>query len=340
VARPGDPDQGAAGRRRGEAGPGRHPAGRGGLGRPGLLGGPPGQAARDAPGRTRPGPGPADRRRPGRRDPAHSGRRCPALLEGRRGPRGLPPPAGPRHSRRGGADVVGGSSRPAFRHSWLASADPSARTDRRARSGWSAKRPTTTSTRFSTRRTSTRPGKGRWSTAALSGVASDGRDLTGLLYQPVVTALTGIQRGAASIDLWRRAGAPGHDRAHAGRRRRPRRRPGGDDRPAGRTGLRAMLVGTVVLAVRHPRRPKFYRWNDGFERHPAVRLCPRARREDTADDVRTDPKALLRQPEPGRAGPPSSRRPAPRRSGAARTCPRSSTRGPAWAPAGWPRRAD
>jgi hypothetical protein len=31
--------------------------------------------------------------------------------------------------------------------------------------------------------------------AALSGVASDGRGLDGLLYQPVVTALTGVQRG-------------------------------------------------------------------------------------------------------------------------------------------------
>lgn len=104
--------------------------------------------------------------------------------------------------------------------------------------------------------------------AALSGIASDGRDLRTLLYQPVVTTLTGIQRGAsqerafaggqATLDMIVRTQV-----ADAGR---------GADQVAltarrQATGYVRMLVGKscsrcAILAGRR------YAWNAGFRRHP------------------------------------------------------------------------
>lgn len=106
--------------------------------------------------------------------------------------------------------------------------------------------------------------------AALSGVASDGRGLDGLLYQPVVTALTGVQRGdgvaraltggQAALDMIVRtqvadAGRVADQVAMAARRQS--------------TGYVRMLVGKscsrcAILAGRR------YGWSTGFQRHPRL----------------------------------------------------------------------
>lgn len=130
--------------------------------------------------------------------------------------------------------------------------------------------------------------------AALSGVASDGRSLDTLLYQPAVTALTGIQRGSgvaralaggqAALDMIVRTQV-----ADAGRvadqvalTARPQV-----------TGYVRMLVGRscsrcAVLAGRR------YNWNAAFNRHPRCDCTAIPAREDSADDLRTDPKQYFR----------------------------------------------
>lgn len=115
--------------------------------------------------------------------------------------------------------------------------------------------------------------------AGLSGVASDGRTLDGLLYRPVITTLIGIQRGAtperalagglATLDMIVRTQV-----ADAGR--------AADQvamavRPAA-TGYVRMVVGDtcarcLILAGRR------YGWSAGFQRHPRLpmRLHPHPR---------------------------------------------------------------
>jgi hypothetical protein len=126
--------------------------------------------------------------------------------------------------------------------------------------------------------------------AGLSGIASDGRDLEDLLYRPVVTALTGIQRGAtparslaggqALLDMIVRTQV-----ADAGRI--------ADQvamvaRPQA-TGYVRLLVGRscarcAILAGRR------YTWQADFKRHPRCDCTAVPAREDTADDLRTDPR--------------------------------------------------
>jgi hypothetical protein len=134
-------------------------------------------------------------------------------------------------------------------------------------------------------------------TAALTGVASDGRPLESLLYQPAITALTGIQRGAgvarsmaggsAVLDMIVRTQV-----ADAGRVAdqvamvtRPRT-----------SGYVRMLVGRscsrcAVLAGR------WYASNAGFRRHPRCRpggdCIHIPGRENITGDERTDPKAFF-----------------------------------------------
>lgn len=129
---------------------------------------------------------------------------------------------------------------------------------------------------------------------ALAGVASDGRGLDGVLYRPVVTALTGIQRGAtveramasglATLDMIVRTQVADAGRAadQVATVARPRA-----------NGYVRMLVGTscsrcAVLAGR------WYAVNAGFDRHPRCDCVHVPGREDTTDDVRTDPKAFFR----------------------------------------------
>lgn len=133
--------------------------------------------------------------------------------------------------------------------------------------------------------------EGRLVPAALAGVASDGRGLAGLLYEPAVGTLAAIARGA---DV-QRALAGGHAALTA----MVRTQVADAGRVADQTALAArraargyvrMVVGRtcgrcVVLAGR------WYRWNAGFDRHPHCDCVHVPAGEDTADDVRTNPRA-------------------------------------------------
>lgn len=131
---------------------------------------------------------------------------------------------------------------------------------------------------------------GHVAAARFAGVASDGRDLADLLYQPAIRTLAAIGAGAKP----RRALTAGRidldmivrtQVADAGRvadgvaiAARPQV-----------TGYVRMLSlpscsRCIVLAGRR------YRWNAGFARHPRCDCRHIPAVEDTADDLRTDPK--------------------------------------------------
>ncbi|MFG1847787.1 VG15 protein [Micromonospora carbonacea] len=134
-------------------------------------------------------------------------------------------------------------------------------------------------------------GDGRVAAPSLAGVASDGRPLATLLYEPAVGVLSAIRDGA-NVDRAMAGGYVALDTmvrtqvADAGRvadqvatvtRRQV-------------TGFRRMVVGRtcgrcVVLAGR------WYRWNTGFDRHPRCDCVHVPAAEDTADAISTDPKA-------------------------------------------------
>lgn len=133
--------------------------------------------------------------------------------------------------------------------------------------------------------------EGRLVASTLSGVASDGRDLAGLLYQPAVTSLVAIGQGAdvrralaggyASLDMIVRTQVA--DAGRAADAVVTAARPGV-------TGYRRMVVGKtcgrcVVLAG------KWYRYNAGFDRHPRCDCVHVPAREDTADAIQTNPRA-------------------------------------------------
>jgi hypothetical protein len=134
---------------------------------------------------------------------------------------------------------------------------------------------------------------GRVQPTALAGVASDGRNLAGLLYQPAITALTSIGRGETVpralaggrllLDMVARTQVADAGRVADGVAiaARPQL-----------TGYVRMLVGRscsrcVVLAG------KRFRWTAGFDRHPRCDCVHVPAREDTADEIRTDPKAYF-----------------------------------------------
>lgn len=134
--------------------------------------------------------------------------------------------------------------------------------------------------------------QGRLAPARLSGVAADGRSLDTLLRQPAIAAKTVIAQGQT------RALAAGHanldmivrtEVADAGRvadQVALTARPEAD-------GYVRMLVGKscsrcAILAG------KKYRWNQGFDRHPRCDCIHIPAREDSADDLRTDPEAYFR----------------------------------------------
>jgi hypothetical protein len=130
--------------------------------------------------------------------------------------------------------------------------------------------------------------------ASLAGVASDGRSLASLLYQPVIATLTALKGGAA----------PGRALA------------------LGQAGL-AMIVttqvsdaGRVADSVAMVSRPylggytrmlslpscgrcvilagKFYRWNTGFKRHPHCDCVHIPTHEDVAGSLTTNTGAAFR----------------------------------------------
>lgn len=134
---------------------------------------------------------------------------------------------------------------------------------------------------------------GRVDPAALAGIASDGRALDSLLMSPAFGVLIAVGAGAsqsralagglASLDMIVRTQV-----ADAGR--------AADQvalvaRPQA-TGYVRMMVGRTCsrCAILAGRR---YRWNAGFNRHPRCDCIHIPAREDSADDLRTDPKAYF-----------------------------------------------
>ena len=128
---------------------------------------------------------------------------------------------------------------------------------------------------------------------ALAGVASDGRPLDSLLFEPVIATLAAVRDGAKVEDAMS-AGLLSLDTivrtqvADAGRVA---------------DGIAATAAPAVTGYVRMLTPPscarcvilagRFYRWSDGFERHPRCdcRHVPVA--EDVPGDVRTDPRAYF-----------------------------------------------
>jgi len=132
---------------------------------------------------------------------------------------------------------------------------------------------------------------GRFMPGSLAGVASDGRPLASLLFEPAIGTLTAIGAGA---DV-RRAMAGGYAlldtmvRTQVADAGRVADQVAMVARPQV-TGYVRMVVGRtcgrcVVLAGRR------YRFNQGFNRHPRCDCVHIPARDDTADDARTNPKA-------------------------------------------------
>lgn len=136
--------------------------------------------------------------------------------------------------------------------------------------------------------------EGRLVPNALAGIASDGRALVGLLQHPIIAvkmaiAATGdvdrsMAAGYANLDMIARtqvadAGRIADQVAMVARR--------------SATGYVRMLVGDscgrcVSLAG------KRYAYNQGFYRHPRCDCVHVPGREDTTDEIRTDPQAYFR----------------------------------------------
>lgn len=134
---------------------------------------------------------------------------------------------------------------------------------------------------------------GRVSAARFAGVASDGRDLTGLLMQPGIRALAvigsgapperALAAGAAELDMIVRTQIADAGRAADGVAITARPEVNGYTR---------VLVGKscsrcVILAG------KWYRWNTGFLRHPRCDCRHVPTVADMSDDVRTGPRAYF-----------------------------------------------
>lgn len=129
--------------------------------------------------------------------------------------------------------------------------------------------------------------------AALAGIASDGRSLETLLRQPVITAKVALAGGATPSRAMASGQAAlqmivGTQVADAGRVA------DGVALTAQRqaTGYVRMVVGKtcsrcLILAG------KRYAWNQGFRRHPRCDCIHIPAAEDTANDLRTDPRAAF-----------------------------------------------
>lgn len=126
----------------------------------------------------------------------------------------------------------------------------------------------------------------------LAGVASDGRELPTLLYQPAITALRAIERGATT----REATAVGATQLDMIVRTQVA--------DAGRVATGVEVTATETLGYVRMLNPpscsrcvilagRFYRWNEGFERHPRCDCIHIPATEDVADDLRTNPQAYF-----------------------------------------------
>lgn len=131
--------------------------------------------------------------------------------------------------------------------------------------------------------------QGAVSAEQLSGIASDGRALDTLLYQPVFTAKEALAKGISEP----RAMAAGlvHLEAIIGTQIADAGRVAAGVALTSRkqaTGYVRMVVGKtcsrcIVLAGR------WYRWSAGFQRHPRCDCVHIPSRENLAGDLRTDP---------------------------------------------------
>lgn len=125
--------------------------------------------------------------------------------------------------------------------------------------------------------------------AAFAGVASDGRALASLLSFPAFTALQGIRHGApvgrsmgAGLDQLMRIGQTQGADAH---------------RAATGVGMTSRRARTGYVRMVDPRAcsrcvlqaGKYYRWNDGFLRHPGCNCRHIPTSENLAGDMMTDP---------------------------------------------------
>lgn len=134
--------------------------------------------------------------------------------------------------------------------------------------------------------------------SALAGIASDGRDLESLLYRPVVAAKVAIGGGASpgralavgqvTLDAIVQtqvadAGRVADQVALTARREA--------------TGYVRMVVGAscarcIILAGR------WYRWSQGFQRHPRCDCVHIPSRESIAGDITTSPRAIFESMSP------------------------------------------
>lgn len=123
---------------------------------------------------------------------------------------------------------------------------------------------------------------------AFAGIASDGRDLQGLLFEPAVTALTQIGRGS-TVDRAMTAGAVQLDMI-------VRTQVADAGRVADGVAIAARkAVGGYVRALSLPScsrciilAGRFYAFNDGFLRHPRCDCRHIPSSEDAAGDLTTD----------------------------------------------------
>jgi hypothetical protein len=133
---------------------------------------------------------------------------------------------------------------------------------------------------------------GRIVPSALAGVASDGRSLDGLLLQPLVTTNVAQAGGATAAQamamglssLTRIVDTQVSDAGRAATSLGVAARP--------RTGY-VRLVNPGACARCAILAGRWYRWSDGFERHPMCHCRNIPAAEDSKGDVRTDPMALF-----------------------------------------------
>jgi hypothetical protein len=135
---------------------------------------------------------------------------------------------------------------------------------------------------------------GRVNVRALSGIASDGRELQALLQQPRIGALTAIGQGASparalaagrlNLDMIVRTQIADAGRVADGIALTARRQLGGYVRMLSPPSCSRC----VILAG------KKYRWNTGFLRHPRCDCRHIPAPDDAADDLRTDPAAYFK----------------------------------------------
>lgn len=128
---------------------------------------------------------------------------------------------------------------------------------------------------------------------ALAGVASDGRELATLMYEPVIATKTAIGRGAApeqalgsglsTLDMIVRTQIADAGRVAVGIGIAARRHVGGYVRMLNPPSCSRCLV----LAG------KWFKWNQGFRRHPRCDCVHIPSSEDRSGDLKTNPYRYL-----------------------------------------------